>query len=150
MNDVRATAEMLIHASAREAFDAFVDPRTLERFWLERASAPLAAGATVEWEFMVPGARSTVTVTAFEPDSRLAFRWSDGIAVEMRFSGFDTGGTRVSVAATGFDGADAASHAVGAAEGFAVVLCDLKTLLETGRSGGMVRDKAALIAADGA
>jgi hypothetical protein len=34
---------------------------------------------------------------------------------------------------------------VGATEGFTIVLCDLKTLLETGRSANLVRDKAELI-----
>lgn len=34
----------------------------------------------------------------------------------------------------------------GATEGFSIVLCDLKTLLESGRSAGLVRDKARLIA----
>ena len=33
-------------------------------------------------------------------------------------------------------------------EGFTIVLCDLKALLETGASAGMVRDKARLIAAE--
>jgi hypothetical protein len=32
-------------------------------------------------------------------------------------------------------------------EGFAIVLCDLKTLLETGESAGLVRAKAELIIA---
>ena len=41
----------------------------------------------------------------------------------------------------------AVSEAVSTTEGFAIVLCDLKSLLETGRSGRMVRDKAVLIAA---
>lgn len=36
---------------------------------------------------------------------------------------------------------------VNATEGFSIVLCDLKTLLETGHSANLVRDKAALIAA---
>jgi hypothetical protein len=30
-------------------------------------------------------------------------------------------------------------------EGFTIVLCDLKTLLESGRSANLVRDKAELI-----
>ena len=41
----------------------------------------------------------------------------------------------------------AVAEAVATTEGFAIVLCDLKSLLETGKSGGMVRDKAVLIAA---
>ena len=39
-----------------------------------------------------------------------------------------------------------AQGAVNATEGFSIVLCELKILLETGRPGQLVRDKAALIA----
>jgi hypothetical protein len=34
---------------------------------------------------------------------------------------------------------------VNATEGFAIVLCDLKVLLETGHPAGLVKDKAELI-----
>jgi hypothetical protein len=51
------------------------------------------------------------------------------------------------VTATGFTGVDAASSAVNATEGFTIIACDLKSLLETGQSGNMVRDKAVLISA---
>lgn len=44
-------------------------------------------------------------------------------------------------------GAVLRSAATGAVEGFAIVLCDLKTLLETGQSAGLVRAKAELISA---
>lgn len=148
MSNVIAATSMLIHKPASEVFDAFVNPRTLEKFWLKSASAPLAPGATVEWEFMVQDAHETVTVTEFVPNQTIAFTWSDGIAVEMKFERHGTGSCTFSVAATGFKGADTASMAVDATEGFAIVACDLKSLLETGRSGNMVRDKAALITAD--
>lgn len=39
---------------------------------------------------------------------------------------------------------DPAAQAVDATEGFPIALCDLKCLLETGRSGKTVRDKASL------
>ena len=73
MTDVNATAKNLIRKPVRDVFDAFVDPRSLEKFWLKSASGPLAQDAIVE--------------------------------------------------------------------------CDLKSLLETGQSGNMVRDKAVLISA---
>jgi uncharacterized protein YndB with AHSA1/START domain len=147
MSEVNATAAMLIRKPVRDVFDAFVNPRSLEKFWLKRASGPLARDATVEWEFMVEGARETVTVTEFVLNQIIAFRWSGGIAVTLRFEQHDTNSTRLSVSATGFTGADAPSLAVNATEGFTIVACDLKTLLETGKSGNMVRDKAALISA---
>ena len=48
---------------------------------------------------------------------------------------------------SGFAGADALAQAAKTVEGFAIVLCDLKTLLETGDSAHLVRDKAELITA---
>jgi len=55
---VNATAEMLIRKPVRDVFDAFVNPRSLERFWLKSASGPLAKDTTVEWEFQIRPLRS--------------------------------------------------------------------------------------------
>jgi uncharacterized protein YndB with AHSA1/START domain len=148
MGNVVARVEMAIRRPPNEVFDAFVQPRTLEKFWLRHASGPLAKDAVVAWEFLVDGARETVTVTEFVEYDVIAFTWSDGIAVTIHFSRHDDSGTTISVSATGFQGEDAAAHAMNATEGFAIVVCDLKCLLETGRSGNMVRDKAALISAN--
>jgi uncharacterized protein YndB with AHSA1/START domain len=148
MSSVNATVEMLIRKPAKDVFDAFANPRIIEKFWLKSASGPLAKDATVEWEFMVQGARETVTVTEFIANQVIAFKWSDGVAVEMKFEQQDKNSTRLSVNATGFNGADESSLAVNATEGFTIVVCDLKSLLETGQSGNMVRDKAVLISAD--
>jgi uncharacterized protein YndB with AHSA1/START domain len=150
MTDVIATTKMLIRKPVEDVFNAFVNPRTIEKFWLRSASGPLAKNAIVEWEFMVEGAHETVTVTEFVSNTIIAFKWSDGIAVKMTFKQFETSTTLFSVEATGFNGPDAASLAVNATEGFTIVACDLKSLLETGQSGNMVRDKAFLISANSA
>ena len=138
-------ASMLIRRGPAEIFDAFVNPDTLCRFWLDAASAPLAPGAEVTWRFKVPGISDTVTVTAFEPPGRLAWRFSDGMEVELTFEFHDGDATRVVVACSGFSGEDLLAQATNNVEGFSIVLCDLKTLLETGRSASLVRDKAELI-----
>ena len=78
---------------------------------------------------------------------QIVFDWSDGTHVDIRFAPWARGIVRVSVEAAGFRGRDAAQQAVGATEGFTIVLCDLKCLLETGSSTKLVRDKARLIAA---
>ncbi len=147
MSKVEAKAEMLIRKSPKHVFAAFAEPRSLEKFWLKSASGPLVKNAVVDWEFMVEGARETVTVTDFSVNETVAFTWSDGIAVRMSFDLHGENRTRVMVTADGFEGPDASAQAVNATEGFAIVLCDLKSLLETGQSGNMVRDKAALITA---
>ena len=147
MTDYVARAEMLVRRPAAEVFDAFVNPATITKFWLEATSGRLEMGARVEWRFLVPGATETVTVTAFQPPHRIAFDWSDGIGVVVSFQDRGALATVVSVEAAGFgDTEDAIAKVVNATEGFSIVLCDLKTLLETGRSAQLVRDKAELIA----
>lgn len=145
--DQTAKVRMLIRRPPGEVFAAFVNPQTLRKFWLTDASGPLAPGARVQWQFMVPGATAKVFVTRFEAPRLLSFDWpDDGLHIDMSFEPFGEGGTRATVAVSGFQGADVLAQAVGTAEGFSIVLCDLKTLLETGESAGLVRDKAALIA----
>lgn len=137
-----AKAEMLVRSSVQSVFDAFVNPETVVRFWLASTSGPLAPGATVKWEFMVPGAEETVEVTEFSAPDHLAFDWSNGIHVDMRFTSQHPEAAVVRVVATGFK---KSAEAVDATEGFSIVLCDLKTLLESGASANLVRDKAELI-----
>jgi len=145
MADLVARATMLIRRPRAEVFNAFVQPQLITKFWLTSTTGPLAAGAQVEWEFMVPGAKETVTVSGFDEPHRLRFAWSDGISVDMKFAEERDGATRLSVEATGFRGEQPLDQVVGATEGLTIVLCDLKTLLETGRSANLVRDKAELI-----
>lgn len=140
-----AKAEMLIRSSAQSCFDAFANPDTIVKFWLDKTSGPLKLGAKVTWHFMVPGAEDSVTVTEFSSPARLAFDWSDGIKVGLDFKAQGAGATVASVVASGFK---KTAEAVGATEGFSIVLCDLKTLLESGTSANLVRDKAELIAGE--
>jgi uncharacterized protein YndB with AHSA1/START domain len=146
MTDPIAEATMLVRRPVAEVFDAFVNPDTITKFWLEATTGPLARGARVSWRFMVPGATEVVTVTRFEPQRLIAFDWSDGVAVSLRFEDRGKSATRVTAQASGFPSEHALEGVVGATEGFTIVLCDLKTLLETGRSANLVRDAAELIA----
>lgn len=147
MADLVARASMLIRRPAAEVFDAFVHPDKITKFWLEGTTGPLAKGAQVRWRFMVPGATETVTVTALEHPRRIAFDWSDGNSVNIAFEAHDPGATRVVVEVAGFGNESPVDQVVNTTEGFSIVLCDLKTLLESGRSANLVRDKAELIAA---
>ena len=146
MERVAVTASMLIRRAPHEVFAAFADPEMLCRFWLDAASGPLAPGAVVQWNFKVPGIHDTVTVTLFEPPRRLSLRFSDGQEAALSFELHDGDATRVAVCCTGFPEGDSLELATNTVEGFSIVLCDLKTLLETGRSTHLVRDKAELIA----
>lgn len=134
----------LIRRGSQEIFDAFVDPQRLCQFWLDAASGPLAPGAEVEWRFKVPGVIDRVTVTEFDRPRRLCIRFSDGTEIEITLEFLGGDATRVGVACRGLPDGDLMAAADNA-EGFTIVLSDLKLLLETGRPANLVRDKAELI-----
>lgn len=147
MTDRVAKVSMLIRCPVSAAFHAFVEPEVITRFWLKATSEPLAPGAKAKWTFMVPGATEVATVTEFIDQRRIGFEWSDGVKVAITFEQHDPNVVLVSMEAVGFDADKGIAPIVNAAEGFSIVLCDLKTLLESGKSANLVRDKAALIAA---
>jgi uncharacterized protein YndB with AHSA1/START domain len=145
MKDASVKAEMLIRRPPGEVFSAFANPQVIRKFWLADTSGPLAPGARVLWHFMVPGATENVFVTGFESPRRIAFDWSNGMHVELVFEPYDGDATHVIVTVSGFKSRNLLTQSANVVEGFTVVLCDLKTLLETGTSANLVRDKAQLL-----
>ena len=130
-----------------EAFDAFVQPDLIRRFSLKGTTGPLGQGAQVEWQFMIiSGATERVNVTAFDKPRHLAFTWSEsGLGVDIRFLEEQRSITVVSVEVRGFEAEGGTDQVVNTTEGFSIVLCDLKVLLESGHSANLVKDKAELI-----
>ena len=146
MAELVARAKMLIRRPAMEVFNAFVQPDLITKFWLKGTTGALGQGAQVEWQFMVPGATERVHVTAFDEPHRIAFAWSEGgLGVDMKFFEEQKGITVVSVEVRGFESEGGTDQVVNATEGFSIVLCDLKVLLESGHSASLVKDKAELI-----
>jgi uncharacterized protein YndB with AHSA1/START domain len=139
-----AKAEMLIRRPPGEVFAAFANPQTLRKFWLRDASGPLSPGARVQWHFMVAGASASVVVTRFEAPRHIGFDWPGGMHVELSFEPFGDDGTHLTARVSGFNG-DVFTQSTNVVEGFSIVFCDLKTLLESGSSANLVRDKAVLI-----
>lgn len=146
MTTTNVTVSQLITCKVSDAFDAFIEPSRITKFWLSSTTAPLSDGATVTWQFMVPGAVDTVTVDIFRRPSLIQLTWSDGSKTRFEFSESAGDNTKVSITAEVSAGADLMDQVVNTTEGFSIVLCDLKTLLESGRSANLVRAKAELIA----
>jgi uncharacterized protein YndB with AHSA1/START domain len=144
--NIRARVTMLIEAAPRKVYSAFVEPDQLMQFWLGNSSAPLELGKSVHWHFMVEGAEIHTTAKIMEEGCRLAWDWSDGTKVSIEFE--DTGGgTAVTLIHQNLLGDDdkVIEAALNATEGFAIVLADLKTWLESGTSAGITKAKAKLI-----
>lgn len=139
--------ELMIRAPAPDVFTAFVAPKELKKFWLAKASAPLAVGKTVRWHFKVRGAKDTLRVLALEPYRRIRVQWSGGSIAEWTFTPLGRSRTIVHVAETGFTGKPGAilDVATETAQGYAYVLSDLKVLLERRLSSRIVQDKGFLI-----
>lgn len=74
--------------------------------------------------------------------------WLQGLDVDLKFIEKDEGVTVASAEVRGFESEGGTAAVVNATEGFSIVLCDLKVLLESGHSAGLVKDKAALISAE--
>jgi uncharacterized protein YndB with AHSA1/START domain len=130
-----ARAAMLVRRPVAEVFEAFVDPAVTCKFWFSRGSARLEPGARVEWTWDMYGVTVPVSVKAVEPNRRILVEWpGDGgpVEIEWTFEARPDGTTFVSIANSRFAGeADAmVAQAIGATEGFALVLAGLKALLE--------------------
>lgn len=146
MNNPKARVSMFIQAPPQKVYSAFVELDLLTQFWLNAASGPLRLGVAVKWSFMVKGAEAEATAVVMDRPKRLAWQWNDGATVSITFEPLD-GGTVVVVVNEGFAevGEAASAAALDGTGGFALVLADLKTLLESGTSAGIVRAKAMLI-----
>lgn len=147
MGTTVATVSQLIDCEAADAFDAFAEPDKITRFWLGSTSGRLTEGAKVTWHFMVPGVSDTLTVDLCRRPTLIQLTWSDGSKTKLEFIEHAQGKTKISISAEVPETADHMDQVVNTTEGFTVVLCDLKTLLESGRSANLVRAKAELIAA---
>jgi uncharacterized protein YndB with AHSA1/START domain len=145
MAHVTVTCAQLIKSTPGEIYSAFVEPSRLTRFWLEHATAPLSIGTAVEWRFLVPGARELTTATALDPGKRIEFDWSNGLHAAIAIDAAADGDCVVEIAVSGFKD-DAVQAVAQTIEGFTIVLSDLKVLLETGQSPGLVADKARFFA----
>jgi uncharacterized protein YndB with AHSA1/START domain len=146
MTDFTAKVSQLVNCEPATAFDAFVNPAKITQFWLSSTSGPLAKGAKATWHFMVPGVSDSVSVDELQLSRLIALTWSDGSTVRLEFTEHTTGQTRVSVEASGSADSDLVEQIVNTTEGYSIVLCDMKTFLESGRSSNLVRAKAELIA----
>jgi uncharacterized protein YndB with AHSA1/START domain len=140
-------ATMIIRRPAGEIYRAFVEPEMLTRFWLSGASGPLIVGQPVRWDFMVPGASLQCEASVLEEGKRIEVSWPDGTTVTWKFSPGIESTTLVEVEHQGFKGSpqEQLDAAIDSTQGFSIVLCDVKVLLETNASPHLVRDKALLL-----
>ena len=145
-NSIEAKAELLIRRPVAEVFEAFVNPEITTKFWFTRSSGRLEAGKQVRWDWEMFDASSQVTVKAIEKNRRILIEWSGydmPTRVEWIFTPRADNTTFVSITNTGFsgDGDEVAKQAIGSTEGFTLVLCGLKALLEHNVNLNLIADR---------
>jgi uncharacterized protein YndB with AHSA1/START domain len=125
---------MLIRRPPEQVFQAFVDPAITTKFWFTKSSGKMTPGAHVQWDWEMYGVSTKVSAKEVEENRRILFDWDDDKpkTVEMRFIPWENGATYVEVTETGLsgDGDEILAQATGSTEGFTIVLCALKALLE--------------------
>lgn len=141
-----AKAEMLIRKPVAQVFEAFVDPDITARFWFTKSSGRLEAGQHVRWEWEMYGASAEVSVKAIEPNKRITVEWSGDetpTTVEWVFVSRPDDTTFVSITNSGFIGSgdEIVKQAIGSTEGFTLVLCGVKALLEHNIVLNLVQDR---------
>lgn len=139
-----AQIELPIRCPIADAYRAFVEPEMLTKFWLGRASEPLAPNGRARWEFLVAGAAATLEVNTMIENHYIATAWDDQTTIDFSFNALDQELTLVRVTQAGFTGSpeEVVAKALDATQGFTLVLCELKALLEQNVKLNAVRDKA--------
>lgn len=136
---------MLIRRPPAEVFRAFADPTVTTRFWFTSSSGPMKPGATVQWDWEMYGVSTQVRVKEVDDNSRILFEWNEEnpTTVEFRFTAWEGEATVVEVTETGLsgDGDQLVSHVAGSTNGFTVVLCAAKALLEHDLDLALIRDR---------
>ncbi|MCQ6557113.1 SRPBCC family protein [Paenibacillus mendelii] len=135
-------AQMLIRKPVDEVFEAFIDPAITTKFWFTKSSGRLEAGKRVQWDWEMYGASAEVEVLEIEKNKRILIDF--GSRVEWIFTPHTENETYVSITNTGFmgEGDDIVRQAIDSTEGFTIVLCGLKALLEHNVVLNLVADKA--------
>lgn len=142
-----AKSALLIRSSVAEVFEAFINPEITTKFWFTKSSGRLEEGAQVTWEWEMFGVSDKVHVKKIEENKRILIEWgSEGdplTTVEWTFTARPDNTTFVSITNYGFAGDQdkVIEQVINATEGFTLVLCNLKALLEHNIDLRLIRDR---------
>jgi uncharacterized protein YndB with AHSA1/START domain len=139
-------AAMLIRRPVSDVFEAFVNPAVTTKFWFSRSSGRLEEGNAIQWDWEAFDFSVVVKVKLIEVNRRILIEWENAgkcSTVEWLFASRPGGMTFVNVTNSGFDGSgdEIVEQALGATEGFTLVLAGLKSLLEHHTDLNLIRDR---------
>lgn len=141
-----AEAGMLVHKSAEQVYEAFVDPEITTKFWFTKSTGRLEAGKRLRWDWEMYAASTQVEGLVLEPGRRILLTWSlesQPTTVEWIFTPLGSTATFVSITNSGFSGSgdEVVAQVKGSEAGFALVLAGLKAYLEHGIKLNLIADR---------
>ena len=136
--------QMLIRRSAKEVFEAFIDPQITQNFWFTKSSGRMEEGKTLVWQWEMYEASAEIKVNKIIENQFISFTWDDpSTAVEFEFKVFGNQYTYVVIRNYGFhqNGDELIEAIKNNTGGFTTVLDGLKAYLEHGIKLNLVADK---------
>lgn len=137
-------AQMLIRKNVATVFQAFIDPAITTKFWFTKSSGSLEVGKTVQWEWEMYGASTTVLTNEIIPNTLIATKWgSPATHVDYEFTQLTDETTYVVIRNYGFaqTGNELIKQINDSAGGFTTVLDGLKAYLEHNIELNLIGDK---------
>lgn len=136
--------QMLIRRPAMEVYQAFIDPAITTQFWFTHSSGKLEVGKTVQWDWKMYGASTTVVTKQLVPGQLIVTEWGEPpTTVEYYFEKISDNTTYVKIKNYGFSetGNELIDVIKNNTGGFTTVLDALKAWLEYGIQLHLIRDK---------
>lgn len=142
-----ARAKIVFRTSPERAFDAFVDPKLMSRFWFSRRDQGMEEGKTLAW--YIGGGMDApaidIRVKELKRPTRLRIDWGQGdqfTEVLWTFERTDTGDTIVQIEESGFtmEGDALLARVLDSTAGFNQVILAAKALVEYDKSINVVMD----------
>lgn len=134
--DIEVNVQDRILKPAHQVFAAVVDPEKISQYFVSRASGPMKAGTSVEWEFADVGAKGVVEVLEVEDNRKIVFESGAAAArtrVTMQFSETEPNCTLMTINESKFPmDSEGVKRAMGQTAGWTYFLACLKAYLQFG------------------
>jgi uncharacterized protein YndB with AHSA1/START domain len=132
--DVDVTERVLRPVS--EVFQGFIDPDKLAKYFVSRASAPMAPGKPVTWTFADVGAELVPEIESVKRDKRIVFTWNASgqkARVDIGLSPYDANSTKIHIVESAFAMTEeGVGRALGQTKGWTDFINCMRAYLEFG------------------
>ncbi|GGA85138.1 SRPBCC family protein [Ornithinibacillus halotolerans] len=140
MSKTEVTSKMNIKRSAKEVFEAIVDPNKIGNFWFTSSSERWEQGKQITLTYAEYEAVGTINVQEIKQDEKIVYTWGqeqgEVTVVTITFQKLEDNSTTIEVTESGWKAEDKElfNKMLGQKEGWVYTLSCLKAYLEHGVS----------------